>query len=277
VRSPASIRFRVVTVIVLALSPVIFAQSATIARDDTDSSDCSIGAAADQIAHRFNALMGIEEPRGCDSPAWHGRDSPRGIVGTMSLRTAMDELVARAPAYRWRAIGDVVVLRPRAAWDDLRNPLDQTTREFNARGVSLRGALHLLLDDPQAPQFFEHTDLPATLREDRSHLSVSFPGGTILQALNSIIRAHGSATWRLGYSRNHAVVALSALDFHGPVDWNRLLHRVGSRRQTKIKFAASRADSHRPRSNRTGARESWYDRLSRVECRLGIGGAEGQN
>jgi hypothetical protein len=204
-------------VIVLALLSVIFVQSASIARDVTDSSDCSVGAEADQIAHRFNTLMGIEESRGCESPAWHGRDSQQDIVATMSLREAMDDLVARAPTYRWRVIGDVVVLRPGVAWDDPSNPLHQMTRAFDVRGASLRTALHLVLDDPHALQFVEHTDLPATFREDRSHVSVLFPGGTLLQALTSIIRAHGSATWRLGYDGNRAFVTLSALDFQGPV------------------------------------------------------------
>jgi hypothetical protein len=64
---------------VLELSSVIFAQSASIARDVDDGSDCSAGAGVDQIAHRFNAVMGIEESRDCESPVWHGRDSQLSI------------------------------------------------------------------------------------------------------------------------------------------------------------------------------------------------------
>jgi hypothetical protein len=72
--------------------------------------------------------------------------------------------------------------------------------------------------------------------EDRSPVSVGFPGGTMLQALNSIIRAHGSATWRLGYRGDHAVVALSALDFQGPV----ALERPSPRRSSRTRRAALR-------------------------------------
>jgi hypothetical protein len=200
---------------VLVVAVLIATESMSVGNGFIEESECSIGAAADQIAHRFKALMGIEESRGCERLVWHGRDSQQDVVATMSLREAMNDLVARAPAYRWQAIRDVVVLRPRAGWDDPNNPLNQMTRGFDARGASLRSALHLLL--AHAPQSVEHTDLPATLREDRSHVSVVFPGGTMLQGLNSIIRAHGSATWRLGYRGDHAVVALSALDFQGPV------------------------------------------------------------
>jgi hypothetical protein len=46
-------------------------------------------------------------------------------------------------------------------------------------------------------------------------VSVAFPGGTMLDALNAVARAHQSAIWRVGYLGNHADIELSTLDFWG--------------------------------------------------------------
>ena len=46
-------------------------------------------------------------------------------------------------------------------------------------------------------------------------VSVPFPGGTMLDALNAVTRAHQSAIWQVGYLGNRADIELSTLDFWG--------------------------------------------------------------
>ena len=46
-------------------------------------------------------------------------------------------------------------------------------------------------------------------------ISVAFPGGTMLDALNAVSRAHQSAIWQVGYLGNRAAIELSTLDFWG--------------------------------------------------------------
>src|SRR5207247_1980437 len=46
-------------------------------------------------------------------------------------------------------------------------------------------------------------------------VSVTFPGGTMLDALNAVTRAHQSAVWWVGYLGNAADIELSTLDFWG--------------------------------------------------------------
>ena len=46
-------------------------------------------------------------------------------------------------------------------------------------------------------------------------VSVAFPGGTMLDALNAVTRAHQSAIWQVGYPWNRADIELSTLDYWG--------------------------------------------------------------
>jgi hypothetical protein len=46
-------------------------------------------------------------------------------------------------------------------------------------------------------------------------VSVAFPGGTMLDALNAVTRAHQGAIWQVGYLGNRADIELSTLDFWG--------------------------------------------------------------
>jgi hypothetical protein len=46
-------------------------------------------------------------------------------------------------------------------------------------------------------------------------VSVAFPGGTMLDALSAVTRAHRSAIWRVGYLGNRADIELSTLDYWG--------------------------------------------------------------
>jgi hypothetical protein len=43
-------------------------------------------------------------------------------------------------------------------------------------------------------------------------VSLTFPGGTALEALNALTRAHQRANWQVGYDGRRAFIQLSDLD-----------------------------------------------------------------
>jgi hypothetical protein len=64
----------------------------------------------------------------------------------------------------------------------------------------------LACDGPNDPSSPAPIDTP---------VSVAFPGGTMLDALNAVTRAHQNAIWQVGYLANRAHIELSTLDFWG--------------------------------------------------------------
>jgi hypothetical protein len=188
----------------------------------------------------------------------------------MTARQALDQLVALNSTYRWQEIDGVVVIRPKAAWDDPTNMLNRPTASFDVANPHLHEALHLLLQAATPSLFYPHTDVQLSSHGARDHrlsskyirvterwekngrrtspsaralmdaalaacgslacdgpndpsspalidvaISVAFPEGTTLEALNAVTRAHQSAIWVVGYLGNLAEIELSTLDFWG--------------------------------------------------------------
>jgi hypothetical protein len=44
-------------------------------------------------------------------------------------------------------------------------------------------------------------------------MTVAFAGGTLLDALNAIVLAHGGAEWEVGYTGNRAHIVVSTVGF----------------------------------------------------------------
>lgn len=47
----------------------------------------------------------------------------------LTVREALDTLIARDPRYSWRQVGEAIVVRPTAAWDDQAHPLHRQAGE----------------------------------------------------------------------------------------------------------------------------------------------------
>jgi hypothetical protein len=121
----------------------------------------------------------------------------------------MDYVVALMPEYSWKAIDGVAIVRPKAAWNNTADPLSAPTNAFNAQDERLNDVLHTLLD--AASLSTPHEDVPKHRPINRA-VTVSFPGGTMLEALNAVTRAHGNAQWQLGYLNGRGTIVFSALD-----------------------------------------------------------------
>ena len=123
--------------------------------------------------------------------------------------------MALMPEYRWKEIDGVVVIRPNGAWNDSTNPLNRPTAPLSATNADLDNVLHMLLRAVRPPVFYPHVDVPQPVRPIDHPVDVVFPGGTMLDALNAVIRARGSAEWQVGYAPGHATIAVSTLQFGG--------------------------------------------------------------
>ena len=179
---------------------------------------CAGHMAVAQIARQANVLIGFENTPDC----WLGPTAARAGAGNetltgMSARQAFDHLMALMPMYSWKEMEGVAVVRPKAAWEDPRNVLNLPTASFSATDTPLDHALHTALQAVTPPVFYPHDDVQRFGRPIDGPVSVGFPGGTMLEALNALVRAHQSAEWQLGYSGNFATIAVESLAFTGGV------------------------------------------------------------
>lgn len=129
--------------------------------------------------------------------------SPRG----QTVGKALDDLIALHPAYEWRNVNGVIHVRPKTAFSDPNHFLNRS-----AGRIELKDALplhatfeahrifvpdcevrHKIYTD-QRDEFLE--TLPPA---ERQTLTLSFKGGTAIQFLDAVIKAHGSLYWNVTY------------------------------------------------------------------------------
>jgi hypothetical protein len=106
------------------------------------------------------------------------------------LRTVLDTLVHADPRYEWREDDGVIVVRPIAAWSDDSSALHAPIDALMLEDVTARDVLNLLAQmvGAQAPD----------IGHDTRRFSVQVrQGATWLEALNAIVRAHGTLTWTI--------------------------------------------------------------------------------
>ena len=177
---------------------------------------CHSFRAVDQLARQANVLVGFENTPRCppSSRSLIGESASETLTG-MSVRQALDHLMTLMPMYSWKEMNGVIVVRPKAAWDDPGNPLNLPTNSFEATNERPDEVLHTALQAVRPSLFFPHEDVPRPDGAITRPVTVSFSGGTMLEALNAIARAHGGLEWQLGYPRSLAVITVSTLEFPG--------------------------------------------------------------
>jgi hypothetical protein len=141
-----------------------------------------------ELAYAAQAAMGIEVLPAGEVPA----ALTKGITLTgLTLRNALDALVAADPRYEWRDIDGVIVLRPASAWNETEHPLLRRIGPVHLDGVSLNDAItfqHALLE----PQL-RHGPDPSPNNAPR--ITVDLQGGTHLTLVNAIVKSQGAACW----------------------------------------------------------------------------------
>ena len=177
---------------------------------------CNSGMAVDQLARKAEVLVGFENMPNCPPSARSLKAGAAGETLTgMSARQAFDHLMTLMPTFSWKDMNGVVVVRPKAAWEDPRDPLNLSTGAFEAANERVDDVLHTVLHAVKPSMFIPHEDVPRPDGPITRPVAVAFSGGMMLDALNGVLRAHGGLEWQLGYPGNSAVITLSMLKFPG--------------------------------------------------------------
>src|SRR5262249_34962851 len=120
---------------------------------------------------------------------------PRAEIGGLTLRQALDELVAADRRYAWRVVDGVVVIRPVEAWVDPAHPLAQP-----APSVSLPHAHLGQVIDAISIAFGREPSFPMAAFGYEGRPALRFPGGSRLALLNAAVRGRGGTYWVLASS-----------------------------------------------------------------------------
>ncbi len=161
---------------------------------------CGIRTAVAHLAKAAGIRIGFESTFECWGQVVKFERAKSQVFVGLTARQILDRVVALTPPYRWRDMNGVAVVRSSAAWDDAHNVLSLPSEPFAALDVSPNMALRLVLRTSQ-PGLDRVEDRPSneTLPLER-HLSVTFSGGTLLEALNAVIAATRGLGWQVMYN-----------------------------------------------------------------------------
>jgi hypothetical protein len=189
---------------------------------------CHIGAAVLELGRLARVRVGFESTPDCwlSSPGAAGRDDDEVLTG-MSVRQAFDHLMTLMPMFSWKEMDGVAVVRPKAAWDDPKNPLNFPTKPFEATGETseLEDVLHTVLQAVTPSVFYpKHWRVRGPEPAIDRPVAVAFPGGTMLEAINAVVRARQDVWWELGHTGSCDTLIVNTIDLHGgwiaePVDF----------------------------------------------------------
>ena len=104
------------------------------------------------------------------------------------LGAVLDALVKADPRYEWREDDGVIVVRPVGAWLDNASLLDTPVARMSLKGIMAGDALGLLSQMFGVEPLFRGTDSRRFSVDVRD-------GAPLLEALNAIVREHGSLAW----------------------------------------------------------------------------------
>ncbi len=139
------------------------------------------------LAAAAGVSMGFEAASAGEAPVLDVPASGR------PLRAVLDAIVAADPRYEWRDETGVAVLRPAAAWTDRDNPLYRGVGAIRFDDVGVSDALEIvvaLFGQDLHPS--QRIDLGDTKR-----FNLDVPAGSVLEALNAIVRSHGALVWAI--------------------------------------------------------------------------------
>ena len=187
---------------------------------------CVVGGTVLELGRLARVPVGFESTPDCwlSSPVGPGTD-PEILTG-MSVRQAFDRLMTLMPGYSLKEMDGIVVVRPQAAWVNPKDPLNFPEKSFDGTGETLEDVLHVLLQ-AVTPSVFHPKHWLARGPDpsiDRP-VDVAFPGGTMLEAVNAVVRARQDVWWELGYTSGHGTLVLHTFESRGgimePVDFPR--------------------------------------------------------
>lgn len=171
--------------------------------DPTTIGPCRLGELIDQIARKAEVPVGIEV-----APECHGfarsvvvDDSQAIVLSAQSARQAFDQLMEFAPEYLCLELDGVAVFRPVEAWADRQSVLRTPVAAFEVKDARLHNVVQTILKRATPPLLdTDWVHVPQPINAIDAPFSMSFTGGTLLEALNSTLRAGPGLVWHLTYA-----------------------------------------------------------------------------
>jgi hypothetical protein len=150
---------------------------------------CKLEAVLLRLAKETGVRIGMERTSQCDGrtalafpQAYQGLDlADADALDGVPVKDVLARIAAFAPDYDWAIMEGVAVFRPSAAWKDANDALA-------ARVPAMRFS-----ETPASRIVATILNLPAD-QGPRKLMSIDFPGGTVLEALNSLVRSQ-AAMW----------------------------------------------------------------------------------
>lgn len=180
---------------------------------------CDVIRFANRVSLLADVPLGVESAPGLGPEPCTERPTPGVTTGPpTTARMVLDRLVSMAPDYAWRDMNGVVVVRPVAAWNSPDHFLGARVQSFDGTDANMAEAF-AALSQPLAPRgFWPESAAWAAAPPGRASFSLSFPGGSLLDALNAIVRPRGDLGWTIHYCGERATreAATVALRIHHP-------------------------------------------------------------
>jgi hypothetical protein len=119
----------------------------------------------------------------------------------LTAQEAFDKLVNVDRRYRWLESEGVVIFRPLAAWTDPNHFLHRSIPDFGVSDVGIRRAIGAVQNDIGPYAVSSLFDFPERTPQGNQHVSLNLGTTTAFEALNAIVRAHGSMLWKVAYCK----------------------------------------------------------------------------
>lgn len=182
---------------------------------------CTVPQAATRIAESLSVPLGLElvpEPCAEKGMKYPERKDEVALIG-MSVTRAFDRLVELDERYVWSEVESVLVVRPGVTWFDGDHFLNRSIPLFRVKEGRIWTAMsevHSVLGGARGPA----DEFPARTPQSDRTFSVSLSRTTVVDALNAVVRAHGSLRWMVEYCKpparfEHAMVRLYTFDGGG--------------------------------------------------------------
>jgi hypothetical protein len=116
-------------------------------------------------------------------------------VSVSTLEDALDAVVGADDRYEWRRANDIVLVRPKGAWDDPSDPLNRPLRNADVESATASWVLKAVRDFVYTGKFAITGGVTAGPRPVSFHVS----SGTVVDVLNELMIAADSALWIASY------------------------------------------------------------------------------
>jgi hypothetical protein len=155
-------------------------------------------AAASMCETVFRVAIAAQLPSGCEETGLLENLPPRlrMEVDWSTPRSVLRTLANAHRHYAWQEIGGVIEARPLSA---VRDPNHFLNEMLAARTVGGKRGLVEALESLRRSWDGIDQDLPGGTLVTDPTFELSFEGGSLLEFLNAVVRAHGAAAWEISY------------------------------------------------------------------------------